>query len=156
MYIHIYINKSINQGIYCMNRQQQKKPINKPQSYRQSILTNSSQFSGKDGQNKMMPSIKVQQKHKERTAGRRAESPFDRHSGPKPNADGYWSEPLQLLKLRVRVLGCCAEDRGGALTRRARLNEIQGEFCFSSAEQSLAQHYSYTSVGKSLMNVSSP
>lgn len=82
--------------------------------------------------------------------------PFDRRSGPKPNTDGYWSGPLQLLKLRVRVLGCNAEDGGNALTRPARLNEIQGEFCCSSAEQSLARQYSYPSVGRSLMNVSSP
>lgn len=86
----------------------------------------------------------------------RGEPPFDRRSGPKPNTDGYWSGPLQLLKLRVRVLGCDAEEKGNTLTRAARLNEIQGESFCSSAEQSPARQYSDPSVGRSLMNVGFP
>lgn len=100
---------------------------------------------------------------KERGSSRagRGEPPFDRQSDPKPNNDGYWSGPLQLLKLRVRVFGCNAKaphakERGNTLTTPVRLNEIHQEFCCSSAEQSLAWRYSYTSVGRSLMNVSSP
>ena len=85
--------------------------------------------------------------------------PLDGRSSPKPNTDGYWSGLLQLLKLRVRVLGYnaeapCAEERGNVLTRPARLNEFQGEFYCSSTEQSLARQYSHPSVGRSLMNVS--
>ncbi len=53
---------------------------------------------------------------------RRGESPVWPTQQPKPNTDGYWSGPLQLLKLRVRVLGCNAEAPPVNETSKAKRN----------------------------------
>lgn len=46
----------------------------------------------------------------QREGSQRGIPPSDWRSSPKPNTDGYWSGPLQLLTLRVRVRGCNAEE----------------------------------------------